>query len=274
MRIYARARARGGLPLLCNSHPSYPFDDTSVANSLLQYYNTQKDPSTGKPLDYQDTLLNVLADEKARGVPIKYLQLDSWWYTQGKGGGVTNWSATSKTFPNGLLPFYEQVKMPFYAHNRYWAAENVYAKQNGGDYDFIVEEDNQMAVPLEQRFWDDLLFNATQWGMTVYEQDWLYNEAEGLNATRESATLTEQWLTQMATAAQKLNVTVQYCMSLPRFVMMAAQLPAVTQVRAGDDYGPGQTASCSFPYCVYYIGTSSLLAWALAIAPSKDDCEK
>jgi hypothetical protein len=92
-----------------------------------------------------------------------------------------------------------------------------------------------------------------------------------LNATRESATLTELWLTQMATAAEKLGVAVQYCMSLPRFVLMAAQLPAVTQVRAGDDYGPGQTATCSFPYCVYYIHTSSLLAWALGIAPSKDD---
>jgi hypothetical protein len=280
----------------------------------LQYYKTQQDPNTGKALDYQTTLLNVLADEAARGVPIQYLQLDSWWYTQGKGGGVQNWSATAKTFPSGLQPFHEQVGMPFYAHNRYWAADNVYASQNGGDYAFIVEAGAQMAIPLEQRFWDDLLFNATQWGMTVYEQDWLYNEAEGLNATRESATLTEMWLTQMATAAEKLGVNVQYCMSLARFVMMAAQLPAVTQVRAGDDYGPGQTATCSFPYCaffffapppprtmatcaavptththihtrtrasplcaptkhagVYYIGTSSLLAWALDVSPSKDD---
>lgn len=61
--------------------------------------------------------------------------------------------------------------MPFYAHNRYWAAENIYARQNGGNYDFIVEPDNQMAIPTEQRFWDDLMSNATQWGMTVYEQD-------------------------------------------------------------------------------------------------------
>ena len=75
----------------------------------------------------------------------------------------------------------------------------------------------------------------------------------------------------MATAALKVNATVQYCMSLARLVMMAAELPALTQFRAGDDYGPGQTTKCSFPYCVYYIGTTSLLGWALDLAPSKDN---
>jgi hypothetical protein len=201
--------------------------------------------------------------------------------------------------------------MPFYMHNRMWAAENVYAKQNGGRYDFDVETSNNLAIPLSQSFWDDLLFNATsEWGLVVYEQDWmceyfakgfrgLYtaytpsrrprihadptplfpttlhlapadNEVEGLNATRESATLSGQWLTQMATAAAKVNATVQYCMSLGRLVMMATELSALTQFRAGDDYGPGQTQGCSFPYCVYFIHTSSLLGWALDIAPSKD----
>lgn len=78
------------------------------------------------------------------------------------------------------------------------------------------------------------------------------------------------WLTQMATAALRVGATVQYCMSLARFVMMAGELPAITQFRAGDDYNPGQTANCGFPYCVYYIGTTSLLGWALDITPSKD----
>ena len=26
-------------------------------------------------------------------------------------------------------------------HNRWWAPDNVYAKQNGGDYNFIIEPD-------------------------------------------------------------------------------------------------------------------------------------
>ena len=135
-------------------------------NGAYYYYKTETG-ANGKPLTYEETLLNVAADAKNRSIPYKYMQLDSWWYTQGKGGGVTNWTATAKTFPHGLEWFHEQVGMPFYAHNRYWAAENVYATQNGGGYAFDVEPANQMAIPLEQRFWDDLLTNATAWGMFV-----------------------------------------------------------------------------------------------------------
>lgn len=40
-------------------------------------------------------------------------------------------------------------------------------------------------------------------------------------------------------------------MTFPRHVLQSAELVAVTNVRAADDYGPGQTAACRFPYCVY-----------------------
>ena len=62
----------------------------------------------------------------------------------------------------------------------------------------------------------------------------------------------------------------RYCMAYPRHVMQSLEVPAVTQVRASCDYHPGNTAGCSFPYCQWNIGTSSLLAWAVGIAPSKD----
>ena len=54
------------------------------------------------------------------------------------------------------------------AHNRYWAVDNVYAKQNGGGYDFVVERQGEgahyrdYAWPTEQRFWDDLMYNSTK----------------------------------------------------------------------------------------------------------------
>ena len=136
-----------------------------------------------------------------------------------------------------------------------------------------------LALPLEQRFWDDLLRNASDWGMVVYEQDWLYTEFLGLNATLlQSATGARKWLTQMATAASRVGVTVQYCMEMARFVLQSATLPAVTQIRASDDYNPaGDSGNCTRPACnppvqvdTYYIGTTSLLAWALDLAPSKD----
>ena len=145
-------------------------------------------------------------------------------------------------------------------------ADTDYAAQNGGGYDFIVEE--AMAIPTEQRFWDDLMHNGTAWGLAVYEQDWLYNEFEGLNATQQNVTLGRDWLMQMGAGAAKVNVTVQYCMAYARMVLQSVEIPAVSQFRAGDDYGPGQSTGCGFPYCVYDIGTTSLVAWALGLAPA------
>ena len=64
---------------------------------------------------------------------------------------------------------------------------------------------------------------------------------------------------------------------MARFVLQSATLPAVTQIRASDDYNPAGDSNCTPPACnppvqvdTYYIGTTSLLAWALDLAPSKD----
>ena len=75
-------------------------------------------------------------------------------------------------------------------------------------------------MPTEQRFWDYLMSSSLEWGLKVYEQDWLYNEFSEMNCkferearefkpltsntntgTLESATLARQWLVQMGTAA-------------------------------------------------------------------------
>jgi hypothetical protein len=92
-----------------------------------------------------------------------------------------------------------QTGWKFQMHNRMWADDNVYATQNGGSYKFIVEPQEKLAIPDEQALWDDLMSNKTQHGIPlhVYEQDWMYNEWQGLNATRQSPTLSRQWLMQV-----------------------------------------------------------------------------
>ena len=49
-------------------------------------------------------------------------------------------------------------------------------------------------------------------------------------------TLGRNWLEQMATAAKKNNLTVQYCMSLPRHVLQSVEFDSVTQIRVTNDY--------------------------------------
>lgn len=68
----------------------------------------------------------------------------------------------------------------------------------------------------------------------------------------------------MATAAAANGVSIQYCMSHSRHILASVELPAVTQARASGDYHPGNTQWEP-------LGVSGLFAYALGIAPSKDN---
>lgn len=68
----------------------------------------------------------------------------------------------------------------------------------------------------------------------------------------------------MADAAAAAGVSIQYCMSYPRHVLASAALPAVTQVRASEDYHAGSNQWAP-------VGTTALFAYALGLAPSKDN---
>lgn len=65
------------------------------------------------------------------------------------------------------------------------AADTTYATQNGGQWPFYIDAPGspaggQMAVPLSQDFWNYLMASSVnEWGLTTYEQDWLYNLFDG-----------------------------------------------------------------------------------------------
>ena len=155
-------------------------------------------------------------------------------------------------------------------HNRFWAIENVYATANGGQYDFVIEEKSaahpefkNFAWPTEQRFWDDLMYNSSQWGLFMYEQDWLDTEYDNVVHLNTNATAGRTWLMQMGKAAERNDLTVQYCMSHCRHIMQSVELPAVTNARASGDYHPG--ADQWQP-----LATTGIFGWASATPPPYD----
>jgi len=161
-------------------------------NGAIYYYCTEVDKN------YAETLSDIAKYMRANDIPTRAMQIDSWWYPKGQSGGVTTWTALPDVFPDGLQAVHEAIQMPFVAHNRYWDPTTPYAKQNGGQYEFIMD---RYAMPTEEQFWIDLFRNASEWGMRVYEQDWLHNEMEGINETLTSPTLARQWLLQMGAGA-------------------------------------------------------------------------
>jgi hypothetical protein len=88
-------------------------------NGATYYYNTQ----TG--VDYQTTLKNVVNYFKTNGVPLAYVQLDSWWYPKGSNGswsdssgGYRTYEAHAELFPSGLAAFQQSLGAGLITHNR------------------------------------------------------------------------------------------------------------------------------------------------------------
>lgn len=77
--------------------------------------------------------------------------------------------------------------------------------------------------------------NASSWGLHTYEQDWLNKEFAGTKALLSDITLGARWLDQMAAAAVKNGMTIQYCMANSRHVMQALKNSVVTQVGRHND---------------------------------------
>ncbi|XP_052789947.1 uncharacterized protein LOC128224213 isoform X2 [Mya arenaria] len=223
-------------------------------NGAYYYYNTEKNKT------YEQTMLDVRTYANNKTIPYKYVQYDSWWYYKGVDDGVKTWVSRPDVFPDGFLNVSRMMGLPAAAHNRYWASDTTYAKQNGGTYDFIVEKSK--ALPVTKKFWDDLFNEAKKWGLVMYEQDWLNVEFSGVQALLHNLTLGTTWLDQMATAADDAGIFIQYCMANPRHAMQALMYPRVTQGRVSNDYSPGDGQ--------WSIGISSIFATALGIAPFKD----
>ena len=244
----------------CSLFRSSSFQYAYELFSLSLYqYNTEP----GK--NYEDTLLDVYTDYTTRQIPYRHMLLDSYFYYKGHGNGAKNWTAITALFPHGLQSLHSNLTIPFTAHNRWWSLDNDYATVNGGKYQFEFDH-NYAGLPLEQIFWDDLFRNASVWGLRNYEQDWLGSVWQSHPPVTTNISLGRNWLIQMGAGARKAGVNIQYCSPFPRHVLQSVEIPNVVQVRASDDNALGRSEADEN----WRIGESSLLVWALGIAPFKD----
>lgn len=156
-----------------------------------------------------------------------------------KGATVWNGNAPTEAFPDSMQYVYNRTHLPVTGHNKFWDSAVVYAKQNGGDYNFIIDEQNFKALPNEERFWDDLFANSSKWGLKTYEQvtfkffsqylyetfkmikfkDWMNIQTIEFLPLVTNITLGKKWLKDMGSAALKHEMSIQYCMSLSRHIL-------------------------------------------------------
>lgn len=208
-------------------------------NGAAYYYRF--DPQKG----YAGSLLDACASLRDKSVPVRYLQVDSWWYPKGEAatkpkkgkaaagagygwkgqGGIWTLTASPDIFPQGMQAFHDALKLPVIVHARWVDPNSPYRKQ----YEIAG------TAPVDARYWDNAAETLFRDGVICYEQDWLsaiYRDSPQLASIPD---LGERFTQGMADAMARRGLTVQYCMASPRFFLEASRLSDVTTIRASSD---------------------------------------
>jgi hypothetical protein len=244
-------------------------------NGAFYYYNF--DVSKG----YSGSLELLVAYYRQEAIPIRYLQLDSWWYyktTSGvddqtvngkknpeskknpgmpdgewnRYGGLSEYKAHPYVFPMGLEAFQKSIGLPLITHNRWIAPESPY-HQN-------YEISGLAAV--DPKWWNDVADYLHNAGVQTYEQDWLYSIYQHSPAFSSDPGMAERFLDNMARACNERGMTVQYCMPYPCYFLQGSRYDNLTTIRTSSDRF-GRNHWPSFLY-------TSRFAYSMGIRPWSD----
>ncbi len=186
------------------------------------YYN---DDAT---MGYPGTLIAVRDYFKQLGVPLAYMQLDSWWYPKGSSdswsaaGGEYVYAADKKLFATGLPAFQSSLALPLITHARWIDPASPYQTQ--------YKMSNNVST--DPAFWGAIAAYLATSGVTVYEQDWLNQNALPLtnNLVDQDA-----FMDSMASAMAARGVTMQYCMPLARHFLQSTKYDNLVTTRVSGD---------------------------------------
>ena len=187
------------------------------------YYYHQK-----SPLSYQDTLLTVKKDFDQNGVPMGYMQLDSWFYPKGPNAqwwdgsdGIYQYDADPSLFSPSLAGFQRLLNVPVVTHARWIDASSPYRQQ------YQISGN----VAIDPQYWTDTANYLSSSGVIVYEQDWL-----GANAqTNLNLTDADAFLGNMSAAMARQGVTMQYCMGTAQHFLESTKFNNLTTARTSQD---------------------------------------
>ena len=195
-------------------------------NGARYYYKF--DPQLG----YAGTLLAIRDQFTKLGVPLGYMQLDSWWYPKGVDGrwdslgaelpdGEYTYRADRELFPDGLAAFQRSLGLPIATHARWISTASPYRAQ----YKMSGN------VVLDPVFWKSTADYLADAGVITYEQDWLDHNAQ----TEMNLTDPQTFLENMSEAMLHKGITIQYCMPLPSHYMASTQYSSVQTIRTSMD---------------------------------------
>lgn len=230
------------------TRPSYDADTALkylgywTDNGAGYYYNY--DPQKG----YAGTLQALVQRYREEQIPIRYLQLDSWWYyktTTGadgepgkpkksdklpegewnRYGGLLEYKAHTALFPNGLDAFQKSIGLPLITHNRWIDPTSPYTQQ------YKISG----IAAVDPKWWDDIAAYLKSSGIITYEQDWLDRIFTYSPAFSSELGTGEAFLDNMSRACSEKGITMQYCMPYPCYFLQGSRYPNLTTIRTSGD---------------------------------------
>jgi hypothetical protein len=210
-------------------------------NGAAYWYNYEQG------LGYAGTLETLVQRYRDEGIPLRYLQLDSWWYSKsltGPGGeslkpknselpteawnrygGLLEYKAHPGVLPEGLAAFQKKVGLALITHNRWIDPASPYH----------AHYEISGIAAIDPGFWREIMGYVSSANVVTYEQDWLnviykYSPALGTSPTAGNA-----FTDGMAQAAQEKGMSLQYCMALPRHFLQGTRYGNLTTIRTSDD---------------------------------------
>jgi hypothetical protein len=194
-------------------------------NGAAYYYNY--DTAKG----YEGTLQAVKADFATRGIPLAYMQLNSWWYPKGSSatwqgdgtdrGGEYVYRAAPDLFPDGLKAFAMRLGLPLVTHARWIDQASPYRTQYRMSGNVVTDP----------QFWESVMRYLKDCAVVTYEQDWLSLHAQPQYNLNDP----DAFLGNMAHAATTNGLAMQYCMPLPRDYLQSTLYQNLITTRVSGD---------------------------------------
>ncbi len=227
-----KRRSRDSDPV--TSHLSYWTD-----NGAAYWYRTE----AGR--DLPTTLVDKVEELRQLEVPIRSVELDSWFYPHEVPRPVSEvgypedvpptgamvWDARADVVPGGVEALADRLgRPPLVLHARHVSPRSPYVDE--GEW-WI---DRSAAHPVDPAFFRRWFDAAARWGATCIEQDWMLMHWFGVRQLREHPGRAMAWQRALDEAAAATDVSLLWCMATPADLIATVELRNVVAVRTSDDY--------------------------------------
>ena len=240
-----------GHALLSLEHAQRPSDE---ADTVLKYLGYWTDNGANYYYNYDfakgyaGTLQELVERYRQEQIPIRYLQLDSWWYSKtttgadgtpgadrksnklpagewNRYGGLLEYKAHPYLFPDGLDAFQKSIGLPLVTHNRWIDPASPYHQhyQISG------------VAAVDPKWWSNIADYMKASGIITYEQDWLDHIYQYSPAFSTNVETGEAFLDDMSRACEQNGITMQYCMPLPCHFLQGSRYGNLTSIRTSGD---------------------------------------